>query len=76
MAAVQAMTYAMVQMNIQADVRSAAMARQQMDLQAATLKTSAQQLGQLTSAMGNLGHDVGKPLLVIHHLPYKQHSVI
>jgi len=58
MAAMQAM----VQMNIQADARSAAIARQQMDLQAATLKSSAQQLGQLTSAMGNLGHDVGKAI--------------
>jgi len=49
-------------MNIQADARSAAVARQQMDLQAGTLKSSAQQLGQLTSAMGNLGHDVGKAI--------------
>jgi len=62
MAAVQAMAQAMTQMNVQADARSPAMARQQIDLQAATLKTNPQQLGQLTSAMGNLGHDVGKAI--------------
>ena len=59
------MTQAMVQMNIAADARSAAMARQQMDLQAATLKTNAQQIGQLTATMGslgNLGHDVGRAI--------------
>jgi len=62
MAAVQAMTQAMSQMNVQADARSAAMAPQQMDLQVATLKTNAHQLGRLASAMGNLGHDVGKAI--------------
>jgi len=59
---VVAAAQAMAQMNVHADARSAAMARQQMDLQAATLKTNAQQLGQLTHAMGNLGHDVGKAI--------------
>jgi len=41
------------------------MARQQMDLQAATLRSNAQQIGQLTSAMGNLGNlgnDVGRAI--------------
>jgi len=65
MDAVRAMTQAMVEMNIAADARSAAMARQQMDLQAATLRSNAQQIGQLTATMGNLGnlgHDVGRAI--------------
>jgi len=59
---------AMAEMNAQADARSAAMAhsaamaRQQLDPQAAALKTNAQQLGQLSHAMGNLVHDVRKAI--------------
>jgi len=63
MGAMRAMTQAMVQMKVAADARSAAMARQQMDPQAAALRSNAQQMGQLTSAMGNLGNlggDVGR----------------
>jgi len=59
---VVATAQAMAQMKVQADARSAAMACEQMDLQAATLKANAQQLRQLTFAMGNLGHDVGKAI--------------
>jgi len=53
---------AMTELNMQADARSAAMARQQMDLQAATLRNDTHQLGQLSHTMGNLGHDVGRAI--------------
>jgi len=53
---------AMTQVNLQVDAQNTSMAQQQMQLQAATMRTNAQQLAHLTSHMGNLGTEVGEAI--------------
>jgi len=55
-----AVTQAMTQVNLQSDMRNANMTQQQMRLQAATMRTNAQQLQHLTNHLGNLGTAVRK----------------
>jgi len=50
----------MTQVNLQSDMQNTSMTRQQMQLQAATMRSNAQQLQHLTNPLGNLGTKVGK----------------
>jgi len=52
----------MTQVNAQLDQRNVHMAQQQMQLQAATLRSNAQQLANLGGCMGNIGTEVGKAI--------------
>jgi len=53
---------AMMQMNIQSDLRNASMTQQQSSLQAALMQANQMQLQHLTNHLGNLGHEVGKAI--------------
>ena len=58
LAAIQAMTQA----HVMSDQRNASMTQQQARLQAATMRSNAQQLAHLTNHLGNLGHEVGRAI--------------
>jgi len=47
--------HAMTQVNLQSDVRNTSVTQQQMQLQAATMQSNAQQLQHLSNHLGNLG---------------------
>jgi len=57
---VLAVIQAMTQVNLQSDMRNTSMTQHQMQLQAATMWSNAQQLQHLTNHLGNLGTEVGK----------------
>jgi len=59
---VLAAIHAMTQVNLQSDMQNTSMTQQQMRLQAATMRSNAQQLQHLTNHLGNLGTEVGKAI--------------